>query len=70
MLWGFAFAGFRLATESYIDVPEIRAISAVLRGDRGLSTGFHGVPEWWLWRGVGRALVTAGTPGPVMDPGR
>jgi hypothetical protein len=20
--------------------------------DRGLPTGFHGVPEWWLWRGV------------------
>jgi hypothetical protein len=27
-----------------------------LRGDRGLSTGFHGMPEWWLWRGVRRAL--------------
>lgn len=30
--------------------------TAVLRGDRGLSAGFHGVPEWWLWRWVRRAL--------------
>ena len=27
-----------------------------MRGDRGLSTGFYGVPEWWLWRWVRRAL--------------
>jgi hypothetical protein len=27
-----------------------------LRGGRGLSTGFNSMPEWWLWRGVRRAL--------------
>jgi hypothetical protein len=52
-----------------MDVAEARS-TAVLRGDRGLSTGFYGVPEWWLWRGARRALgQLLGMPSPVMDPG-
>jgi hypothetical protein len=37
--------------------PKVSArVAAVLYGARGLSAGFHGVPEWWLWRWVRRAL--------------
>jgi hypothetical protein len=42
---------------------------AVLRGDRGLSTGSHGAPKWWLWRGVRRALGQLAGPAPSWTLG-
>jgi hypothetical protein len=34
----------------------LRSAHCRLCGDRGLPAGFYGVPEWWLWRWVRRAL--------------